>query len=207
MIKNISIKKNAIKKNDNALIINTNDNIKNNEIINKEIIDKFYLNKALMEAKKAYKNGDIPVGCVIVYNENKNNTKMFARLVGKTISSGDVLSSGYNKRNKLNDATKHAEIIAISKACKKINDFRLEECTMYVTLEPCQMCAGAIVQSRIKRLVIGAKSHKAGSCGSIIDILDNNEFNHKVIVDFVNDITCENILKDFFKDIRKNAKK
>ena len=169
-------------------------------------IDKKYLNKALIQAHNAYKNGDIPVGCVIVYNENTKNEKMLKRVNTTNITSGNILSSGYNKRNKLNDATKHAEIIAISKACNKINDFRLEECTMYVTLEPCQMCAGAIVQSRIKRLVIGAKSHKAGSCGSIIDILNNNEFNHKVIVDFINDENCENILKDFFRDIRNKNK-
>ena len=118
------------------------------------------------------------------------------------LKDGTVLARAYNKRNKDKNAISHAEILAISKACKKIKDFRLEECTMYVTLEPCQMCAGAIVQSRIKRLVIGAKSIKAGSCGSIINILDNNEFNHKVEVTYLENEDCKEILKDFFKKIR-----
>lgn len=170
-------------------------------------IDKYYLSEALKKAIIAKKNGDIPVGAIIVYNENKKNAKML-EVVGKAgIVDGQVLASAYNKRNKNKDATAHAEIIAISKACKKINDFRLEDCTMYVTLEPCQMCAGAIVQSRMKRLVIGAKSIKSGSCGTIIDILDNNEFNHKVEIEYIDDDNCKNILKNFFKEIRNGRGK
>ena len=166
--------------------------------------DKYFINEALKKAKIAAKEGDIPVGCIIVYKENKKNIKMceVAHKIG--IKDGDILARAYNRRTKDKNAIAHAEILAISKACKKIKDFRLEECTMYVTLEPCQMCAGAIVQSRIKRLVIGAKSLKSGSCGSIINILDNNEFNHKVKVTYIDDDNCKMILKKFFKDIRQN---
>lgn len=165
--------------------------------------DKYFIEEALKQAKIAANSGDIPVGCIVVYRENKKNKKMceIANAVG--LKDSAVLARAYNKRNKDKNAISHAEILAISKACKKIKDFRLEECTMYVTLEPCQMCAGAIVQSRIRRLVIGARSIKAGSCGSIINILDNNEFNHKVEVEYLENEDCKDILKDFFKKIRK----
>lgn len=166
--------------------------------------DKYYMKKALTFAKKAYESDDIPVGAVIVYNENKKNKKMCEAAREAGLKDGEILAASYNMRNAKKNAISHAEILAISKACKKVNDFRLEECTMYVTLEPCQMCAGAIVQSRIKRLVYGAKSKKSGSCGSIIDILDNNSFNHKVKVDYIDDDDCKNIMKEFFKKIRKS---
>lgn len=165
--------------------------------------DKYFIEEALKQAKIAANSGDIPVGCIVVYRENKKNKKMCEIADAAGLKDGTVLARAYNKRNKDKNAISHAEILAISKACKKIKDFRLEECTMYVTLEPCQMCAGAIVQSRIKRLVIGAKSVKAGSCGSIINILDNNEFNHKVEVIYLENEDCKEILKDFFKKIRK----
>ena len=165
--------------------------------------DKYFINEALKQAKIAANGGDIPVGCIVVYRENKKNKKMCEIANAAGIEDYKILSKAYNKRNKDKNAISHAEIIAISKACKKIGDFRLEECTMYVTLEPCQMCAGAIVQSRIKRLVIGAKSLKAGSCGSIINILDNNEFNHKVEVTYLENEDCKEILQSFFKGIRK----
>lgn len=164
--------------------------------------DKYYIDKALKKAKIAAYNGDIPVGCIVVYNENKNNKKMCEVADKAGVKDGDIVATSYNKRNKDKNAISHAEILAISKACKKISDFRLEECTMYVTLEPCQMCAGAIVQSRIKKLVIGTKSEKAGSCGSIINILANDDFNHKVEVTFLEDNDCKEIIKDFFRDIR-----
>lgn len=164
--------------------------------------DKYFIEEALKQAKIAANSGDIPVGCIVVYRENKKNKKMCEIADTAGLKDGTVLARAYNKRNKDKNAISHAEILAISKACKKIKDFRLEECTMYVTLEPCQMCAGAIVQSRIKRLVIGAKSIKAGSCGSIINILDNNEFNHKVEVIYLENEDCKEILKDFFKKIR-----
>lgn len=165
--------------------------------------DKYFIEEALKQARIAANSGDIPVGCIVVYRENKRNKKMCEIADAAGLKDNAVLSRAYNKRNKDKNAISHAEILAISKACKKIKDFRLEECTMYVTLEPCQMCAGAIVQSRIKRLVIGAKSIKAGSCGSIINILDNNEFNHKVEVEYLENGDCKDILKDFFKKIRK----
>ena len=167
--------------------------------------DKYYLKEALKKARIAANKGDIPVGCIIVYKENKKNIKMCEVANKANIKDGDIIAAAYNRRNTDKNATSHAEIIAISRACKKISDFRLEECTMYVTLEPCQMCAGAIVQSRIKRLVIGTKSEKAGSCGSIINILDNNEFNHKVKIEFLEDEDCKQILKDFFKKIRDES--
>ncbi len=169
-------------------------------------LDKKYIKEALKKAKIAASGGDIPVGCIVVYRENKKNKKMCEVAMKAGVKDGDIVARAYNKRNKDKNAISHAEIIAISKACKKFSDFRLEECTMYVTLEPCQMCAGAIVQSRIKRLVIGARSLKSGSCGSIINILDNNEFNHKVEVTYMDDIDCQNILKDFFKNIRSSKK-
>ncbi|MBR4314850.1 MAG: nucleoside deaminase [Lachnospiraceae bacterium] len=165
--------------------------------------DKYFIDEALKQAKIAANSGDIPVGCIVVYRENKKNKKMCEIANAAGLKDGTVLARAYNKRNKDRNAISHAEILAISKACKKIKDFRLEECTMYVTLEPCQMCAGAIVQSRIKRLVIGARSLKAGSCGSIINILDNNEFNHKVEVVYLENEDCKEILKDFFKELRK----
>lgn len=165
--------------------------------------DKYFIEEALKQAKIAANSGDIPVGCIVVYRENKKNKKMCEIADAAGIIDGAVVARAYNKRNKDKNAISHAEILAISKACKKIQDFRLEECTMYVTLEPCQMCAGAIVQSRIKRLVIGARSIKAGSCGSIINILDNNEFNHKVEIEYLENEDCKEILKDFFKKLRK----
>lgn len=165
--------------------------------------DKYFIDEALKQARIAANGGDIPVGCIVVYRENKKNKKMCEIANAAGIKDGAIIARAYNKRNKDKNAVSHAEILAISKACKKIGDFRLEDCTMYVTLEPCQMCAGAIVQSRIKELVIGAKSIKSGSCGSIINILDNNEFNHKVDVKYLENEDCKNILKTFFKKIRK----
>lgn len=165
--------------------------------------DIYYMHKAILEARKAEKNGDIPIGAVIVYNENKTNKRQTEIMRKASINDNDIVSRSYNKRNLRTTAIAHAEILAIDKACKKIKDFRLENCTMYVTLEPCQMCAGAIVQSRIKRLVIGARSMKAGSCGSIINIIDNNEFNHKVEVEYgILEKECEELLKTFFKELR-----
>ena len=169
--------------------------------------DLYYMSIALKEAKKALVNDDVPIGSVIVYNKNIKNKKMYNAIKSIYNDIDDkndiILSKGYNKRNKDKDATSHAEIISIKKACKKIKDFRLEDTTMYVTLEPCQMCAGAILQSRIKRLVIATKSLKSGSCGSIIDILSNEKFNHKVSVDFgIMEVECKKILSDYFKKLR-----
>ncbi len=145
----------------------------------------FFMKEALKEAFKAYNINEVPIGCVIVHNDK-------------------IISKGYNKRNSEKNALKHAEIIAIDKACKIIGDWRLEGCTLFVTVEPCPMCAGAILQSRIDTVVFGAKNSKAGCCGSILNILDNNSFNHKVnIVEGVMVEDCSILMKQFFKDLRR----
>ena len=152
-----------------------------------EKTDELYMKQALTQAKKAYKQGDTPIGCVIVYK-------------------GEVIARGYNRRNKEKLSLSHAEILAIKKASKVIGDWRLEGCTMYVTLEPCQMCAGAIVQSRIPRVVIGCMNKKAGSCGSVINLLDMKEFNHRVsITKGVLEASCSKLMSDFFADLRVGA--
>ena len=147
-----------------------------------------YMRQALKLAKKAADNGDVPIGCVIVYD-------------------GKVIARGYNRRNADKSSLAHAEIAAIKKASKVIGDWRLEECTIYVTLEPCQMCAGAIVQARIPRCVIGCMNPKAGCAGSIINILDIKEFNHQVEVKKgVLAEDCSAVLKDFFVKLRQEKK-
>lgn len=125
--------------------------------------DEKYMKEALKQAKKAYALGEVPIGCVIVYQDK-------------------IIGRGYNRRNTDKNTLAHAEITAINKASRVMKDWRLEECTLYVTLEPCQMCAGAIVQARITRAVIGAMNPKAGCGGSVLNILEMTEFNHQVIV-------------------------
>lgn len=152
-------------------------------------VDEKYMKEALKQAKKAYKLGEVPIGCVIVYQD---------RIIGR----------GYNRRNTDKSTLSHAEIIAVKKASKVIGDWRLEECTLYVTLEPCQMCAGAIVQARIKRTVIGSMNPKAGCGGSVLNILEMPEFNHQVEVGRgVLQEECSEILKAFFKELRERNKK
>ncbi|WMJ85318.1 tRNA adenosine(34) deaminase TadA [Anaerocolumna sp. MB42-C2] len=147
-----------------------------------------YMKEALKEAKKAAKLGEVPIGCVIVYED---------RIIGR----------GYNKRNTRKTTLAHAELIAIQKASKVIGDWRLEDCTMYVTLEPCQMCSGAIVQARMKEVVLGAMNPKAGCAGSILNILQMEEFNHQVeLITGVMKEECEAVLKEFFKDLRVRNK-
>lgn len=149
-------------------------------------INEKYMKEALKQAKKALALGEVPIGCVIV-REDK------------------VIARGYNRRNTDKNVLSHAEITAINKACKKLGDFRLEDCVLYVTLEPCPMCAGAIVQARIPRVIYGAKNPKAGSGGSIINILDVKEFNHQVKTDgLIMENECQNVLKDFFESMRKH---
>ena len=139
---------------------------------------------ALKEAKKAYKIKEIPVGCIIV-------------------KDGKIIARGYNKRESLQDVTLHAEMIAIKKACKKLGSWRLEDCDMYVTLEPCPMCSGAIIQSRIKNLYFGAYDPKTGAAGSVLNLFDYS-FNHKVnVVGEIMIDECSKIIKDFFKELRK----
>ena len=151
--------------------------------------DEKYMHQAIVQAKKAMAIGEVPIGCVIVYE-------------------GKVIGRGYNKRNTKKTTLAHAEIEAIRKADKVIGDWRLEDCDIYVTLEPCQMCAGAILQARMRRLVIGCKSLKAGCAGSILNILDNPLFNHRVeITENVLGDECTSLLTDFFKDLRVRNKR
>lgn len=140
-----------------------------------------YMKEALKQAKKAYALGEVPIGCVIVYEDK-------------------IIARGYNRRNTDKNTLAHAEITAINKASKKMGDWRLEDCTLYVTLEPCQMCAGAIIQSRISKVVIGAMNPKAGCGGSILNILEMPEFNHQAqVVRGVLEEECSRILQDFLK--------
>ena len=153
--------------------------------------DEKFMKQAIKQAKKAYAIGEVPIGCVIVHD-------------------GKVIGRGYNRRTIDKNTLAHAEIQAIRKACKKMNDWRLEECTMYVTLEPCQMCSGAIVQSRMTKVVIGCMNPKAGCAGSILNLLQMEEFNHQVELEIgVLEEECSQMMKSFFKELRdaKKAKK
>lgn len=146
----------------------------------------YFMKEAYKEALKAYAIKEVPIGCVIVYN-NK------------------IIAQAHNKRNHQKNSLCHAEIIAINNACNYINDWRLEDCTIFVTVEPCAMCSGAILQSRIKELVFGADNKKAGCCGSVINMLNNKDFNHQVIIkEKVLQEECEKLMKDFFKELRSN---
>ncbi|HHW32082.1 MAG TPA: nucleoside deaminase [Clostridiaceae bacterium] len=151
----------------------------------RSIKDEFYfMNEAYKEAIKAYKKGEVPIGAVIV-------------------KDGIIISRAHNEREIKHDATLHAEMTCIRKACKKLNSWRLNDCDIYTTLEPCPMCAGALIQARINRLYIGAKDPKGGAVGSVIDVLGENLFNHKVeIVYGIMEEQCSAILKDFFKNLR-----
>ena len=147
-----------------------------------------FMRQAITQAKKAEKLMEVPIGCVIVYE-------------------GKVIARGYNRRNTDKNTLSHAELNAIRKASKKLGDWRLEGCTMYVTLEPCQMCAGALVQARITEVVIGCMNPKAGCGGSILNLLEMKEFNHQVkVTRGVMEETCSNLLKDFFKELRVRVK-
>lgn len=151
-------------------------------------IDEKYMKEAVKQARRAATYGEVPIGCVIVFEDK-------------------IIGRGYNRRNTDKNTLSHAEITAIKRASKVMGDWRLEGCTMYVTLEPCQMCSGAIVQSRMDRVVIGCMNPKAGCAGSILNILQMEEFNHQVeITRGVLEETCSNLLKDFFKDLRKRVK-
>lgn len=147
-------------------------------------VDERYMKEAIKQAKKAYALKEVPIGCVIVYEDK-------------------IIARGYNRRNTDKNTLSHAEILAIKKASKKLGDWRLEDCTLYVTLEPCQMCAGAIVQARVSRVVIGSMNPKAGCAGSILNLLEMDEFNHQVIVErgVLND-ACSDMLTSFFKELR-----
>lgn len=148
-----------------------------------------YMRAALKQAEKAYALGEVPIGCVIVYEDK-------------------IIGRGYNRRNTDKNTLCHAEITAINKASKKLGDWRLEGCTMYVTLEPCQMCAGACVQARIDRVVIGAMNPKAGCAGSVLNVLQMPQFNHQVeIVQGIEEDACSSILTEFFKELRERTRR
>lgn len=150
--------------------------------------DERYMKQAIKLANKAKTNGDVPIGCIIVYE-------------------GKIIARGYNRRNADKTTLAHAEIMAIKKASKVLNDWRLEECTMYVTLEPCQMCAGAIVQARIPKVVIGCMNAKAGCAGSIINLFDMKQFNHQVeTVRGILEEECSILMKEFFAELRASKK-
>lgn len=150
--------------------------------------DEKYMKAALREAMKAYNLGEVPIGCVIVCD-------------------GKIIGRGYNRRNTDKNTLAHAEITAINKASKKVGDWRLEGCTLYVTLEPCQMCSGAIVQSRMDRVVMGAMNPKAGCGGSILNLLQMDEFNHQAEVERgVLGEECTGLLQKFFKELRVRVK-
>lgn len=149
-------------------------------------LEEKYMREAIRQAKKAGKLGEVPIGCVIVY-QNK------------------IIGRGYNRRIIDKNVLSHAEIIAIKKACKVMGDWRLEDCTMYVTLEPCPMCAGAIVQARIPRVVIGCMNPKAGCAGSVLDMLHEDGFNHQVETSIgVMEEECSTMLKEFFRELRRS---
>ncbi len=150
--------------------------------------DEKYMKMALKEAKKAADLNEVPIGCVIVRDDK-------------------VIAKAYNKRNSDKNVLSHAELLAIKQACKKTGDWRLEDCTMYITLEPCQMCSGAMVQARIQRAVIGAMNAKAGCAGSVLNILQMQEFNHQVdVTRGVLEAECSEMLSKFFADLREQKK-
>ena len=152
-------------------------------------IDEKYMKEAIRQARKAYAIGEVPIGCVIVYKDK-------------------IIGRGYNRRMADKNTLSHAELIAIRKASRKMDDWRLEECTMYVTLEPCQMCSGAIVQSRMSRVVVGCMNPKAGCAGSILNLLQMTEFNHQAeLTTGVLEEECSQMMKDFFKELRSRRTK
>lgn len=151
-------------------------------------IDEKYMREAIKQAKKAYAKDETPIGCVIVHE-------------------GKIIARGYNKRNEKKNTLAHAEINAIHKASRVIGDWRLEDCTMYVTLEPCPMCAGAIIQARVKRVVIGSMNPKAGCAGSVVNLLCMEGFNHKVeIENGVLEKECSEMMSGFFRELRLKKK-
>ena len=150
--------------------------------------DMRYMKEAIRQAKKAKALDEVPIGCVIVYEDK-------------------IIARGYNRRNTDKNTLSHAELNAIRKASKKLGDWRLEGCTMYITLEPCQMCAGAIVQARVSRVVIGSMNPKAGCAGSVLNILQMDRFNHQVeLTKGVLQEECSTMLSEFFKELREKKK-
>lgn len=150
--------------------------------------DEKYMRQAITQAKKAYAREETPIGCVIVYEDK-------------------IIARGYNKRNLKKNTLAHAEIIAINKASRVLGDWRLEKCTMYVTLEPCPMCAGAIVQARIPQVVVGSMNPKAGCAGSVMNLLQTPGFNHQVeVTSGVLAHECSMLMSEFFRELRQKRK-
>ncbi|KMY55933.1 adenosine deaminase [Bacillus sp. FJAT-27231] len=150
--------------------------------------DEFYMKLAIEEAKKAESLGEVPIGAVVVLN-------------------GEVIASAYNLRETTQNAITHAELLAIEKACQKVGSWRLEEAELYVTLEPCPMCSGAIILSRIERVIYGAKDPKAGCAGTLMNLLEDSRFNHQSeVVSGVLEEECSNMLSNFFRELRKKKK-
>lgn len=148
-----------------------------------------FMREAIRQARKAYVLDEVPIGCVIVYE-------------------GKIIARGYNRRNTDKNTLAHAELIAIRRASKKLGDWRLEGCTMYITLEPCQMCAGAIVQARVSRVVVGSMNPKAGCAGSVLNLLQMEQFNHQVeLTSGVLETECSEMLSGFFRELRQKKAK
>lgn len=151
-------------------------------------MEEKFMKEALKESKKAYNKLEVPVGAVIV-------------------KDGQIIARAHNLKESKKDTTNHAEILAIQKASKKLGSWRLLDCEMYVTLEPCTMCAGAIIQARVGKLYIGTMDYKTGACGSVLNVLEDYPFNHKVEYETgILKEECENILQEFFKELRKKKK-
>ena len=151
-------------------------------------LDERFMREAMRQAKKAQAIDEVPIGCVIV-------------------REGKIIARGYNRRNRDVNTVSHAETNAIRKACKRLGDWRLEDCTIYITLEPCPMCAGAIVQARIKRCVIGCMNPKAGCAGSVLNILQEARLNHQTQIEKgVLEAECSRMLSDYFADLRRRTK-
>ena len=147
-----------------------------------------YMKAAIAQAKKGYALNEVPIGCVIVYEDK-------------------IIARGYNRRNTDHNTLSHAELNAIRKASRYLGDWRLEGCTMYITLEPCQMCAGALVQARMSEVVIGSMNTKAGCAGSVLNLLNMEEFNHQVNVTYgILEEECSIMLTEFFKELREKKK-
>ena len=152
-------------------------------------MDEKFMKEAIRQARKAYALNETPIGCVIVYE-------------------GKIIGRGYNRRNTDKNTLAHAEITAIRKASRKMGDWRLEGCTLYVTLEPCPMCAGAIVQSRMDRVVVGCMNPKAGCAGSVLNVLQTEGFNHQAeLTTGVCQEECSGMMKSFFKELSQAKKK
>lgn len=150
--------------------------------------DEYFLRQALKEAKKAEVKGEVPVGAVVV-------------------SDGCIVGRGHNLSITAKDPSAHAEIVALRKASRKLNNYRLAGCTMYVTVEPCHMCAGAMVWARLKEAVFGAYDDKAGACGSVFNIVDNKKLNHRLKMrGGVLEEECRSLMQNFFKQRRRAAK-